>query len=185
MDNILKISWIAGIFNLALTIPEVVMFVIREDSQLDPSFHNIFIIISLLSMATIVFFLAGFMVISNKLNNSLLFIATLLLITFEIIESGYDIFALYQNYIPDEEIIRGTFSVVFGFAGIAFGIGLLRLRTEFGFTALAAGTLNIITGFTFAIIVLFFIGFILLIPTMIVEIYLLYKAARKFALNQS
>lgn len=185
MDNILKISWIAGIFNLALTIPEVVMFVIREDSQLDPSFHNIFIIISLLSMATIVFFLAGFIVISNKLNNSLLLIATILLIAFEIIESGYDIFSLFLPDIADERIIEGTFSVLFGFIAIMFGIGLFRLRNEFGFTALAAGALNIITGFTFAIIVLFFIGFILLIPTMLVEIYLLYKAARKFALNQS
>jgi hypothetical protein len=106
------------------------------------------------------------------------------LIAFEIIESGYDIFSLYLPYIADERIIEGTFSVLFGFTAIMFGIGLLRLRDEFGFTALAAGTLNIITGFTFAIIVLFFIGFILLIPTMIVEIYLLYKAPQKLESNQ-
>ena len=185
MENILKISWIAGVFNLALTVPEVVIFAIRQESRLDPSFHNIFIIITLLSMATIVFFLAGFIVLSNKFNNSLLFIATLLLIAFEIIEAAYDIFALYPEYIPAEEIIQSTFSVVFGFAGIAFGIGLLNLRKEFGFTALVAGALNIITGFTFSIIVLFFIGFILLIPTMIIEIYLLYKAPQKLALNLS
>ncbi len=184
MANIIKISWIAGIFNLALTIPEVAMFVIRQDAQLDPSFHNIYIIISLLSMATVVFFLAGFIVISNKLSNSLLLIATLLLISFEIIEAGYDIFSLYLHNMPDDKIIQGTFSVVFGFTGIAFGIGLLRLKNEYGVTALFAGILNIIVGFTLAIIVLFFVGLILLIPTMIVEIYLLYKAAQKFALNQ-
>lgn len=60
-----------------------------------------------------------------------------------------------------------------------FGNKIADLRKFKGLTqAELAGILEIIAGITFVIIIFFFIGLLLLIPITILEIIILYKAAK-------
>ena len=58
---------------------------------------------------------------------------------------------------------------------MVFGLGLFKLQDGMGRTALLAGILEMIIGACFVVVVLFFLGFILIVPTIIIEIILLYK----------
>jgi hypothetical protein len=60
---------------------------------------------------------------------------------------------------------------------IPYGIGLLKLK-RFGGIATAAGVLNIILGISFATILLAPLGALLIFPSAILEIIILFRASR-------
>lgn len=56
-----------------------------------------------------------------------------------------------------------------------FGIALIRLQDGMGELSRAAGVLEIITGAAFITVILFFIGYVVMVPAVIVEILVLYR----------
>jgi hypothetical protein len=66
-------------------------------------------------------------------------------------------------------------SVLVGSVAIIFGVGLIRLQDGIGELSRAAGILEIIIGCTLVTVVLFFIGYIIMVPAVIVEILVLYR----------
>lgn len=74
------------------------------------------------------------------------------------------------------EIFMSGMSLSFGAIGVLFGIGIIKLRDQLGNTALATGVFEIIVAFFFFTIFLSWLGYILMIPLILLEIILLYKA---------
>ena len=63
-----------------------------------------------------------------------------------------------------------------GVISIFLGIGLLRLQDGMGRIAKVAGRLELVFGISYASLILAFVGVLLLIPLLVVEIVLLSKA---------
>ena len=66
-------------------------------------------------------------------------------------------------------------SVLIGTLSLVFGIGLLRLQDGMGELSRVAGVLEIIIGCALITVILFFIGHVVMIPAIVVEIILLYR----------
>ena len=66
-------------------------------------------------------------------------------------------------------------SVIVGTLTLIFGIGLLRLQDGMGELSRAAGVLEIVIGSALITVILFFIGYVVMVPAVIVEILVLYR----------
>jgi transcriptional regulator with XRE-family HTH domain len=176
VEKNLKTAWIAGIILFALSIPDTILYFVKAADYLPPALKIVYIIISVIMILLTIFFMRGFIIIGVNLNNNLLIIGSYLFIASTAIGYGYDLLTINQD-MDAQKYVLGMFSVVDGFIGVFFGFGLMRIEDIFGNTAKYAGILNIIAGFTFVVIFLFFIGLILLIPITILEILILFKAA--------
>ena len=77
-------------------------------------------------------------------------------------------------------LISVVLLILLGIVSIMFGVSILRLKKKFGPLATATGAVNIITGASFVTIIFFFIALLLLIPTAVLEVVLMFKAAKKF-----
>ena len=88
----------------------------------------------------------------------------------------FDIFSIFYPISDSNLLTLGAGeSICVGAAGIVFGIGLMRLQDGMGQLAKIAGITEIIAGFFFAVVILFFLGYLMLIPATIIEIILLFK----------
>ena len=83
----------------------------------------------------------------------------------------------YYELEPD--IIGISALLLFGFSGIAFGIGLIRISSLFGNLAAIAGILEIVTGILFITIILIIPGLIILIPAIILLIVEFFISEKK------
>ena len=96
---------------------------------------------------------------------------------------------LYSWYTVDlvdieEEIFGVSVLLLYGFSGIVFGFGLYKMRDVLGKLASATGILEIIVGFFLVTVILFFLGLILSIPTIIIEVLLLLNVAQLDAFKE-
>lgn len=178
MERKLKYSWMSGIIMFAVLIPESLLDIARYNNDLSASDTPLYIIISIISMVTFIIFMNGYILIGTSLRNNILIICTYLFIICTVIEYGID-FLTIGNSQGEQKAIGAIFSVTYGFIGLFFGIGLLRTVDIFGKTAKYAAILNIVAGVTFILVVLFFIGLVLLVPIIILQILIVHRAATK------
>ncbi len=126
-------------------------------------------------MLAYAFFMSGFIVLSNVFENGLLKIACVLMM-FAVFATGVlDITTLYAE---DEAALWLPYvsaSVIYGSLTLVFGIGLIRLQDGMGEVSRVAGMLEIVVGVAFITVLLFFIGYVVTIPAVIVELLVLYK----------
>ena len=174
-NSYLKRSFFAGIIYLFLGILIAGMNILRSDDNLFLTGKFFYILLNLIVIISAAYYFGGFIAIASKLNNHVLVISSLITIFAILIFSFYDIISLFYDSI-EKEMIDGAKSITFGIVEIVFGIGTIRLMKQYGKSALAAGILNIIAGFFFLTIILWFVGSILTIPTIILEISIIYKA---------
>jgi len=157
----------------------------------------------LISFVLLLLIFYGFILLGKKFNNNLLsrvsvlgiFIFTIytiyilfggLLLNVPVLPTADNYESWSQDQINGPQQL-GTFiligyivmSIVLGVVWILFGISLLRLRKKIKY-AKSAGILNIITGATLFI----FIGYLIAIPALIMEIMLLFEASRRFEKNK-
>ncbi|MCK5177475.1 MAG: hypothetical protein KAQ92_07135 [Candidatus Aenigmarchaeota archaeon] len=184
MQKQLKIAGYAGIVNLTLFIPILILSVMREVGSLS----NILVILYILSsISTIIFtalFFQGFILIGEKLKNQFLVKSSYIIIIVTIIFCFYDMISLRFIYI-ENDLISITILFLIGIVNIFFGIGIYKLKDKFGTIATIAGVLEIIIGIMYSSILLVFIAILLTIPVAILEIKILFRAADKFAEKKS
>jgi hypothetical protein len=89
--------------------------------------------------------------------------------------SCYDIASLFYNSI-EHDVVLGVESLTFGGIGVLLGLSLLKLQKKLGIVALLAGVFEISSAFFFLTILLSIVGQILLIPTELLEIILIFKS---------
>ena len=178
MHKVLRYAAIAGILYLIVSIPSVILEVLRVLNQLEEGLMPLYISLLLMSLILFVIFVWGFKVIGEKYQNNLLKVAAYILIIIATIFHGYSVLALI--FPPFDNVFVQTLSLVlFGAVMIPLGIGLLRLKTHFGSIATAAGVMEIISGISFLTVLLSFIGILLVIPVYILSVIILFRAAKK------
>ena len=183
MNKQLRTAGIVGIANVILLIPLVIFDLMADKfggvAGLPAFYLILYIVLSILSTALTIVVLRGFVVIARKLKVRLLEIMSLTLMVFSVLFVFTDL--MISLYISAESFLSliFTFSMVFilGALSIPYGIGLLKLK-KFGGIATAAGVLNIILGISFATILLAPLGALLIFPSAILEIIILFRASR-------
>lgn len=172
-----NIFWISGIVNFLLTTPVLVLETLRALDYLNEFTFAIYVIILLLYTITYVVFIYGFVLLGRENNLRLLTNMSYVLIASGILSPI--LFIGIPIYFEINELLLSIITVVSsGVISIPFGFGLLKLKDKFGDIAQVSGVLNIVAGFLLCSVILSIFGALLLLPTAIIEIIILYKASR-------
>lgn len=176
MQKRFKYSAFAGIIYLISFLPELIIETITEFQAPDATTSTLLMITYIISTLSTIFFLYGFIILGNEYKIDLLIVGSIIIILTTIF---YYIYAWYTLDLPaiEEDIVGISVLLLYGFSGIVFGLGIYKLKLQFGNLASVAGILEIIIGVFFVTVVLFFLGLIISIPAIILEILLLFKAA--------
>lgn len=129
------------------------------------------------SMATYVIFMSGFIGIGKATENKLLAASAWWSVIAGTIASLYMITTFFGD--ARNGLIIIVLSALAVIPSIPFGIGLRKERARFGSVANAAGVLNILVGICVLSIIGSLLGVVLVIPTAILEIIILFKAAKQ------
>ena len=193
MNKIIKYAGIAGILLPVFMILSIFLLILSTSISFEGSsdiitilllwLSNPFMYIIIIGIPTF-FFIWGFKVVAEKTNNNLLKTASYLLIIITIITILFPIVDTSLSLVP--LIIIGTIGSI---VSILFGIGLLRLKDQFGSIANYAGILFIIYSIIglvslididFFVIINGILGFFetpLLAITLILGIIILFRAS--------
>ncbi len=175
-ENTLQIAWIAGLVYFIVGFLEAGLDYARFEEGDGDIPWEFYIPVKTVALCSYVLFMGGMVVLANFFTNSILKIAAYLMIGFTSLILIFDVFSLI--FPVDNSVllfILPSESISIGVAEILFGIGLVKLQDGMGRMALLAGVFELIIGFCFAIVILFILGYILLIPALILEIVILYK----------
>ena len=170
----LNIAWIFGVFYFLIGFFEGAAdySLFKEDRMIFGS--GFYIAIKLISLITFAFFQRGFIMIGGLFRNYLLKIMSFIMIFAIVLLNGYDIVSIFYDS-GESEFIAGVSALTFGIIGIIYGISLLRLTKSLGRTPKYAGLLEIIGGCFLLTIILAFIGLIIYIPAVLLEIIVIFK----------
>lgn len=117
----------------------------------------------------------GFITLSKIFENTLLKSASFMLMVATVALAVLDITSLSVEDIETLWIPYAMAALIFGTLSIVFGIGLIRLQDGMGELSRVAGFLEIAMGCFLITVILFFIGYVVMIPTVVVEILVLWR----------
>lgn len=174
----LNLAWVFGIVYFIIGFIETAADIYQFTG--DDSFFNtsIYAVIKGISAISFVFFFRGFYTVAKVYNNQLLKIVTILLMSLFAINNCIDVFS--SSLIDETIAIRIVIEcLIFGGLQLTFGVAMYQLKDEIGQLAQINGILEIIVGAFLATVIFASLGVFLLIPTIIVEVILLYRLAKK------
>lgn len=172
----LNIAWIFGILYFVLGFLEAAVEYYRFEDDMMIVGNVVYIVIKVVVLLAYVFFQRGFILVGGLFKNYLLRIISFILIFTSMLVIGYDIASLFYNSV-EREFIIGAEALAYGGIGIVYGISLYRLNRSLGDAARFAGIFELIAACFFVTVILGFIGLIIQIPALLLEIIVLYKAA--------
>ncbi|KHO46264.1 MAG: helix-turn-helix protein [archaeon GW2011_AR3] len=168
----------AGILSYVLVIPLIYIEFLRASEKLGDNFLPFYYVLNVVLIILSIYFWWGFNIIGAKMNNKLLSISTIIMIILLVIFGTIELVTMKSS-----ELVKGIVSigaiVLMGIMSIPLGIGLLRLKKDFGAIATSAGVLNIITGIALASVILIIVAILLYIPMGVLELILMFKASNK------
>ncbi len=179
----LSIAWISGIVYFILGFAEFAIEYFRYFEDRMVTNEAVYISLKLIILASIILFTRGFILAGKIFKNYLLRITAFIFILIGVLFYIYDIISLYTVQL-DYEFIIGAEAITYGVIGILFGISVLRLKNGLGTLATVTGVFEIITYAFMVTIILSIVGFVLLTPTIILEIILLYKVSEMLKAKQ-
>lgn len=137
--------------------------------------NTIYTSLSIVMVISFTLFARGFIALSTVFENSLLRVAAYMLVVATFGKGILDISSLSVENIESLWIPYAVMAVVMGALGIVLGVSLIRLQDGMGELSRIAGILEIVMGCMLITVVLFFITYVILIPTVVVEILVLYR----------
>lgn len=172
----LQVAWISGIVYFVLGFLDSLLDYERYENMFEVESVAFYTAVKIGYLISYVLFLIGFVKLGDYFENYLLKITSYILAGLFVIWTFFDIFTIYYEFSSENLIsLAAGESICYGALAIVFGIGLMRLQDSMGQLAKIAGILEIISGFFFVLVILFFLGYMLLVPATIIEIILLYK----------
>jgi transcriptional regulator with XRE-family HTH domain len=120
-------------------------------------------------------FARGFIALSAVFENTLLKVGSFLMVAAVAGLGILDISSLGTNDLESLWIPYSAAAVLTGAMSIVFGVALIRLQDGMGELSRVAGVLEIILGCTLITVVLVFISYVVMVPTVVVEILVLYR----------
>jgi len=172
--NQLNIAWIAGVVYFALGFLEAAAEYYRFTTDELIFGSAAYVAIKVFTLVTVVLFLRGLIAVGGIFGNYLLKIVSMILIGAIALAIAYDILSIFYDSF-ERQAVLSAISISFGGMGIIFGIALRRLDRSLGRTAELAGLFEIMAGCFFLTIFFAFMGFIVQIPAILLEIILIYK----------
>jgi hypothetical protein len=178
-NNPLLTAVIAGAIYLVAEIIQTAMditWMITEE-EWGPWMKFIYVGLTVVLVASYILFARGFILLSRVFENSLLTVVGYLLIATVVGISILDVSSLNVSARELETlwVPYSAASVLAGSVSLVFGIALIRLQDSMGELSRIAGILEILMGCAFVTVILFFIGYLISVPAVIVEILLLYR----------
>jgi transcriptional regulator with XRE-family HTH domain len=137
--------------------------------------NAIYTTLTIVMVISFALFARGFIALSTVFENSLLKVAAYLFVVVTVGKGILDVSSLSVENIESIWIFYAVIAVVMGAVGIVFGVSLIRLQDGMGEVARIAGILEIVIGCLLITVVLFFITYVVLVPTVVVEILVLYR----------
>lgn len=175
--KILNIAWISGVIYFVFGFIETIADIYQFTD--DDSLFNIvsYTAIKIISSITFVLFFIGFIRVAKIYSLELLKIIVYVFMVAYVLSTILDV---YSVSLANETVIVSAVIelIVFGAIQIIFGLSLLQLKDKLGTLIQINGVLEIITGACLATVFLSSLGVFLLIPTVILEIIVLYKLTR-------
>lgn len=170
----LNIAWISGLVYFLLGFLESYLDFSRlYDDTL--AFGKVgYIIIKLLALVSFILFARGFVLAGKIFKIYLLKISAFILIFISAVYYVYDITSIYTEEF-DADFVIGAASLTFGIGGVFFGIALFRLQNVIGILAPISGIFELISAFFFLTVILGWLGLIFMMPTVLLQVVLLYK----------
>ena len=170
----IKLAWICGlIYFLSGFVEFAVDYARFYEDELIIS-KGAYISMKFITMFVYIYFLWGFVLSGKIFNNYLLKIGAFFLIGTTILFHGYDMVTLYYESFYIEYVLI-TQSIFFGVGAFILGFAILRLVKPMGNISQIAGGFQIASGVFFILVFLAWLGFIFLIPAVLLQIVLLYK----------
>jgi len=179
----LTISWISGIIYFILGFVEFTADYFRYFQDEMIISNTLYSLMKLMILTSIILFFRGFILSGKIFKNYFLRITAFILICIGIMFYTYDIASLYIGEIHFE-VILAAHGISWGVVGILFGVAVLRLQNALGTLAKVTGIFEIIAYGCMATVILGFLGYIFLTPTIILEIILLYKITQMLSAKQ-
>lgn len=175
-ESWLQAAWISGIVYFVLGFLDAVLEYERFENLYAVESTGFFIASKLGYFLSYAVFIYGLIKLGDYFSNYLLKITGFIMIGLFAVITFFDIFSIFYLMSETNLLTLGAGeSICVGAVGIVFGIGLMRLQDGMGQLAKLAGITEIIAGFFFAVVILFLLGYLMLIPATIVEIILLFK----------
>jgi transcriptional regulator with XRE-family HTH domain len=173
----LLIAVIAGIIYMVVEIILTAMDIawLTKKSEWAQWINFIYIGLTILMVVTYAFFMWGFITLSVVFENGLLKVGSYLMIVLILGLSILDVSTLWAEDVENLGLPYIVASIIGGTLTLVFGIGLIRLQDGMGKLSGVAGALEIIIGVAFITVILFFIGYVVMVPALIVEILVLYN----------
>jgi transcriptional regulator with XRE-family HTH domain len=173
----LLIAAIAGVIYLVTAVilgaMDVAWLASEEDWQEWTNY--LYIGLKIIMVGAYILFARGFITLSEVFENTLLKIAGYLMIA---AVTGLAILDVSSLYSTDYELLLIPYcaaAVILGSLTIVFGVALMRLQDGMGEVSRVAGILEILIGCALVTVILFFIGYIMMVPAIVVEILVLYR----------
>lgn len=135
----------------------------------------IYIGLTIVMVAAYILFVRGFIALGSIFENPLLKTGSYLMIGAVTGLAILDITSLSSTDLESLWIPYSAALVIVGALTIVFGIALIRLQDGMGEISRIAGILEIVIGCTLVTVVLFFISYVVMVPTIVVEILLLFR----------
>ncbi len=181
----LNFAWIFGIIYFIIGFLEGTAdyFLFKEDRMIFST--SVFIFIKVIAVVSFVFFQRGFIMIGELFRNYLLKIVSFIMIIIIIFLNGYDIISIFSDTMEGDLITAGAFVLTSGIIGIIYGISLIRLKNSVGTISVYAGILEIISGCFLLTIILAFIGLLVYVPAIIIEIIIIFKVIENIKTKQT
>jgi len=185
--NTVLVAALAGVVYLVSQIILGAMDIawITKDHDWGFTMNAIYTGFTLVMVVSYVLFARGFIVLSTVFENTLLKMATYMLM---IATGGMGILDVTSLSVEDVESLWLPYTmaaVLFGVLSIVFGVSLIRLQDGMGELSRIAGMLEIVMGCMLVTVVLFFISYVIMIPAVVVEILVLYRGYEYLSRSES
>ncbi|WP_051285374.1 helix-turn-helix domain-containing protein [Aequorivita capsosiphonis] len=179
----IKLAWICGlIYFLSGFVEFAVDYARFYEEELIIS-NGAYISMKFIVMIAYIYFIWGFVLSGKIFDNYLMKIGGFFLIGTTILFYGYDMVSLYVEPFYMEYVLVVQ-SIFCGIGSFIFGFALLRLLKPMGSISQIAGGFEIASGVFFIIVFMAWLGYLFLIPSIFLQIILLYKIG-EFVKNKS
>ncbi len=171
-------AWISGIIYLLMVIFEQSIEIFTENSANETMLQYMMVIVKVIAAISFFLFTKGILSLSILFEVSLLKTAayiSLLFVPVMYLTEGV-IILYFQELNGPESTFRALSVIPLGTISVFLGIGLKRLQDGMGRLAKVAGNLELVFGISYMSLIFSFVGVLILVPLLVVEVVLLSKA---------
>lgn len=175
--NTVLIAAIAGAMYLVTEIIMGAMDIawVMSENDWDLWTNYVYIALAFVLVISYTLFARGFIALSAVFENTLLRIGSYAMIAAVTGLTLLDVFSIFTKDFENLLVPYASAFVLMGALTIVFGVALIRLQDGMGELSRIAGLLEIVLGITLITVVLFFLSYIIMVPTIVVEILVLYR----------